>query len=107
MEDMTMCGKEDKRAMEHFNEQGLCGHPDPVGEEGKDGINNLLNIYTAFSGKTPEEAVREFEGVGYGTFKEAVGETVADSLKGIQDKFKMYMDDKDFLDRLRSYGIID
>ena len=68
--------------------------------EGKDGINNLLNIYTAFSGKTAEEAEREFAGVGYGVFKEAVGETVADSLKEIQEKFKMYMDDKTFLDNL-------
>lgn len=68
--------------------------------EGKDGINNLLNIYTAFSGKTPEEAEKEFAGVGYGVFKEAVGETVADSLKGIQERFKMYMDDKAFLDGL-------
>jgi tryptophanyl-tRNA synthetase len=68
--------------------------------EGKDGINNLLNIYRAFSGKTEQEAVKEFEGVGYGVFKEAVGECVADSLKGLQDKFKMYMDDKVFLDEL-------
>ena len=68
--------------------------------EGKDGINNLLNIYTAFSGKTPEEAVKDFEGVGYGVFKEAVAETVADSLKDLQARFKMYMDDKDFLDSL-------
>ena len=68
--------------------------------EGKDGINNLLNIYMAFTGKTLAEAEKEFDGAGYGKFKEAVGETVADSLKDIQDKFKTFMDDKTYLDNL-------
>ena len=37
--------------------------------EGKDGINNLITIYQAFTGKTVEEVEREFEGKGYGDFK--------------------------------------
>ncbi|MGN0988748.1 MAG: tryptophan--tRNA ligase, partial [Eubacteriales bacterium] len=48
--------------------------------EGKDGINNLITIYSAFTGKTFEEIEREFDGKGYGDFKLAVGESVADVL---------------------------
>ena len=36
--------------------------------EGKDGINNLMSIYSCFTGKTLDEIEREFEGKGYGDF---------------------------------------
>ena len=62
--------------------------------EGKDGINNLLTIYSVFTGKTIEDAEREFEGRGYGEFKLAVGEVCADALAPVQEKFKCYMADK-------------
>ncbi len=65
--------------------------------EGKDGINNLLNIYSAVTGKTVEEAVKEFEGKGYGEFKPAVGEAVAAHLKPIQEKYNDYMKNKDYI----------
>ena len=66
--------------------------------EDKHGINNLIGIYSCFTGKTPEEIEREFEGQGYGTFKLAVGEACADALAPIQQKFKEYMSDKAFLE---------
>ena len=44
----------------------------------KKGVTNLLTIYAAFKNCTVAEAEREFEGKGYGDFKLAVGETVAD-----------------------------
>lgn len=65
--------------------------------EGKDGINNLLNIYSAVTGKTVEEAVKEFEGKGYGEFKPAVGEAVASHLKPIQERYNDYMKNKDYI----------
>ena len=45
--------------------------------EGKDGINNLMTIYSIITGKTLEEVEREFDGKGYGDFKLAVGEAVS------------------------------
>ncbi len=51
------------------------------------GVKNLINIYSSITGKTPLEVEREFEGVGYGKFKMAVGETVADALEPIQKKY--------------------
>ena len=68
--------------------------------EGKDGINNLMTIYSCFTGKTMEEIEREFEGRGYGDFKLAVGEVCADTLVPIQDEFHRLMADKAYLENL-------
>ena len=65
--------------------------------EGKDGINNLLTIYSCATGKTIEEAEKEFAGKGYGDFKLAVGETVADYLEPVRTEFARLMEDKTYL----------
>ncbi|HAJ98001.1 MAG TPA: tryptophan--tRNA ligase [Ruminococcus sp.] len=65
--------------------------------EGKDGINNLLTIYSAVTGKTIEEAVKEFDGQGYGTFKLAVGEAVADHLAPVREEYARLIKDKAYL----------
>ncbi len=62
--------------------------------EGKDGINNLMTIYSCFTGKTMEEIEREFEGRGYGDFKLAVGEVCADALAPVQEKYRELLSDK-------------
>jgi len=72
--------------------------------EGKDGIENLMSIYGAFTGKTPEEIEREFDGRGYGEFKAAVGEACADSLAPIQAEFTRLMADKAYLEKVMAEG---
>ena len=72
--------------------------------DGKDGINNLMTIYSVFTGKTLEEIEREFEGKGYGDFKMAVGEVCADALAPVQDKFKTFMSDKAQLEEQMKKG---
>ena len=62
--------------------------------EGKDGINNLMTIYSCFTDKTREEIEREFEGKGYGDFKTAVGEVCADALAPVQARFAELLADK-------------
>ncbi len=64
---------------------------------GKEGIGNLMTIYGAFTGKTDEEITDEFSGKGYGDFKTAVGEVVADALAPIRDRFAQLCADKDYL----------
>lgn len=64
----------------------------------KPGISNLMTIYSVLTGKTYEEIEREFDGKGYGDFKLAVGETVADGLKPIQDRFYDLSKDKAYVD---------
>lgn len=65
--------------------------------EGKDGINNLLTIYSAVTGKSIDDAVKEFEGQGYGTFKMAVGEAVADHLAPVREEYARLIADKAYL----------
>jgi tryptophanyl-tRNA synthetase len=68
--------------------------------DGKDGINNLMSIYSCFTGKSFEEIEKEFEGRGYGDFKMAVGEACADGLAPIQSEFKRLMADKTYLETI-------
>ena len=57
--------------------------------EGKDGINNLMAIYSCVTGKDFEAIEKEFAGKGYGDFKLAVGEAVADHLELSAYRFKV------------------
>ena len=72
--------------------------------EGKDGINNLMEIYTAVTGKSYEEIEREFDGRGYGDFKIAVGEAVAAELAPVQERFDALMKDKAYLEEMMKKG---
>ena len=71
---------------------------------GKDGVNNLMTIYHAFTGKTFEEIEREFAGKGYGDFKLAVGEACADGLAPVRAEFDRLMADKAFLESVMKNG---
>lgn len=72
--------------------------------EDKPGVTNLLNIYCAFKGCTVEEAEKEFEGKGYGDFKLAVGEAVADVIGPVQAEQKRLLSDKAYLAGVLSTG---
>ncbi len=72
--------------------------------EGKDGVNNLLTIYCAATGKTIDEAVDEFVGKGYGDFKAAVGEATAERLRPIREKYLDLMNNKDYLEQVYRDG---
>ena len=72
----------------------------------KYGINNLIGIYSAITGKTAEEIEREFEGKGYGDFKMAVGETVADELRPIKEKYDTFIADKKQLEDIYKAGAL-
>ena len=72
--------------------------------EGKDGINNLITVYSVLSGKTPEEVEREFAGRGYGDFKLVVGELCADTLTPVQEEYKRLMADKGYLESVMRMG---
>ena len=69
-----------------------------VYREEQPGIMNLIDIYSACTGKTPEQIEAEFSGKGYGEFKMAVGEAVVDVLKPLQDRFNDLSKNKDYID---------
>ncbi len=68
--------------------------------EDKPGISNLIEIYGCVTGKGRVSVEQEFEGRGYGEFKMAVGEAVADHLGPIQARYQELMADKAYLDAM-------
>jgi tryptophanyl-tRNA synthetase len=74
-----------------------------VSEE-KPGVSNLIGIYSAVTGKTADEIEKEFEGKGYGEFKLAVGEAVADELAPIKERYEGIISDKAELERVFRVG---
>ena len=72
--------------------------------DGKDGINNLISIYSCFTGKTVAEIETEFAGKGYGDFKLAVGEACADALSGVQARYNELLSDKAYLETIMKNG---
>ena len=70
----------------------------------KPGVTNLLSIYSAVTNKTIEESEREFDGVGYGDFKIAVGESVVSALKPLQAEFDRLSKDKAYVESVYKKG---
>ncbi len=66
--------------------------------EDKPGISNLMDIYGCVTGKTNDEITAEFAGKGYGDFKLAVGETVADELAPLQKRYDELLKDKAYIE---------
>ena len=63
----------------------------------KPGVSNLMNIYSAVTGKSFEEIEREFSGCGYGVFKPAVGDAVIETLRPIREEATRLLEDKAYL----------
>lgn len=69
-------------------------------QEDKPGISNLIDIYSAATGKTIKEVESEFDGKGYGEFKLAVGEAVVSVLKPLQEKYYKLEKEKGYIERM-------
>lgn len=72
--------------------------------EGKDGINNLMTIYSSVTGKSFGDIEKDFSGKGYGDFKLAVGEAVADNLKPVREDYARLMEDREYLKKCYTEG---
>ena len=68
--------------------------------EDKPGISNLIDIYGAVTGKSIEEIEKEFASSGYGDFKVAVGESVADMLDPVLKRYNELSMDKAYIDNV-------
>ena len=83
------------------SETGRCVYFDP---EKKPGVANLMQIYSACTGKTFEEIEIEFDGKGYGAFKPAVGEAVVELLRPIREEAEHILRDKAYLEGIYRDG---
>ncbi len=72
--------------------------------EGKDGINNLMTIYSVITGDSFEKIEADFAGKGYGDFKTAVGEAVVEELRPVRERFNDFMADKAYLKECQQKG---
>lgn len=72
--------------------------------EGKDGINNLMTIYSSITGDSFETIEHDFAGKGYGDFKCAVGEAVVEELRPIRERYNELVADKAYLKECQKNG---
>ena len=70
------------------------------------GIKNLLTIYSVFSGKDIPSIVKQYEGMGYGIFKEELAQVIIEGLTPIQERYNQIRNNKDYLERVYKEGAI-
>ena len=70
----------------------------------KPGVSNLMTMYSVFTGKQNAEIEAEFAGRGYGDFKLAVAEVVADALAPVQAEYGRILADKAYVDGVLKSG---
>ncbi|MDD6617848.1 MAG: tryptophan--tRNA ligase [Clostridiales bacterium] len=93
MDDPDTIMRKCKRAVTDSDAQILYRDEQP-------GVKNLISIYCACTGKTPEEVEKEFDGKGYGDFKVAVGESVVAILKPLQEEVARLNKEKSYIDSI-------
>ncbi|NCC87303.1 MAG: tryptophan--tRNA ligase [Clostridia bacterium] len=72
--------------------------------DGKDGVNNLMGIYSCCTGLDYDAIEKEFAGKGYGDFKVAVAEAVITELAPVREKYTQLMADKVYLSQCATQG---
>ncbi|MCB9422768.1 MAG: tryptophan--tRNA ligase [Ardenticatenaceae bacterium] len=71
----------------------------------KAGVNNLLGIYKATTGKSEADVLADFaDARGYGDLKKGVAEVVIEMLTPIRERYEYLMQDPAELDRLLAVG---
>ena len=78
-----------------------CVRFDPAA---KPGVSNLMQIYSAVTGKSFETIEAEFDGKGYGAFKPVVGEAVVELLRPIREETQRLLADKGYLESVYRAG---
>lgn len=77
---------------------------DIIAGEGKEGITNLLTIYSSLEGISIEDAEKVFKGASYAEFKDAVADRVIKSIAPVRERKDELMKDKDALDEILAQG---
>jgi tryptophanyl-tRNA synthetase len=70
----------------------------------KPGIQNLMTFYHLATGKNYTEIEEIFDGKGYGEFKSAVGDAVADYIRPIRTRYNELINDKEQLKTILTKG---
>jgi tryptophanyl-tRNA synthetase len=70
----------------------------------KPGISNLVEILSVVRGTSPEEVEREFDGTGYGGFKQAVADALVEFLAAPRERYQELRPDEERLERVLRDG---
>ena len=72
--------------------------------ENKPGVSNLLSIYSACANESMEEALKRFDGKGYGDLKNTCADAVISVLAPLQERYGRIVSDKAYLEEVMSKG---
>jgi tryptophanyl-tRNA synthetase len=70
----------------------------------KPGISNLIEILAAVRGAAPDDVEREFDGAGYGAFKQAVADAVVAYLAPVRERYEELRGDQAALEAVLEQG---
>ena len=70
----------------------------------KPGVSNLMTIYSCCTGKDYAAIEAEFDGRGYGDFKAAVAEAVAEELRPLREEYERILADKAYVEKCAAEG---
>jgi tryptophanyl-tRNA synthetase len=70
----------------------------------KAGITNLIEILAAVRGTAPEQVESEFDGSGYGAFKQAVADAVVEYLGPVRERYEQLRSDEPGLEAVLAAG---
>lgn len=100
LDDVNVIAKKIKSAV--TDSEGVVEFRD--GDETKAGINNLMTIFSAVTGKSYDEITKEYTGLGYGAFKTDVAEAVVEHIKPIREEYDRLSGDKAYLEGIYKSG---
>jgi tryptophanyl-tRNA synthetase len=70
----------------------------------KPGVSNLIEILAAVRGASMEDVEAEFDGAGYGPFKQAVADAVVEYLAPVRERYQELRGDEPALERILAEG---
>jgi tryptophanyl-tRNA synthetase len=101
MDDPADIMRKFKRAVTDSDSGDGCVRYD---QKNKPGVANLMQIYSACTGRTYSEIEAEFAHSGYGVFKNAVGESVVETLRPIREEANRILSDKAYIRGIYAEG---
>lgn len=100
LDDLNVIAKKIKSAV--TDSEGVIEYRE--GDDTKAGINNLITILSAVTGRSIESIVSDYQGKGYGDFKSDVAEAVVECIRPIRAEFDRISGDKKYLTEIYEDG---
>lgn len=100
LDDLNVIAKKIKSAV--TDSEGVIEYRE--GDETKAGVNNLLTIMAAVTGRSIDSIVSDYSGKGYGDFKADVAEAVVECIRPIRAEYDKISADREYLRQICAEG---